>query len=435
MNKQFRSLDLFGFRNWEVDLKGNLRNRETGTYASRNSELNVFLPEEQRTLLDAKGIGIPSTYFVALAWKDVDPSEYQGSKYESHIQGAKRFHQIPLGERSHTGITDYYGNSYWVTKQGEIWNSTRFLPVAGVASSTGYLKVSLGDKQNQLIHRLVAKAFCPIPVRLSEQGYTVDQLVVDHLNNNKQDNRAENLHWITNSENMKKTLYSSASCKYSDFDIEKIYSMLSQGYTNHEISEKLNVPMPTIMDIRKRRILRYDTPKYTWEMDGRKVSQQRLAERDAKVVELFNNGVPRSQIAEEVGLAQTCLWKILSENRDKLTRPFRAPRTELTRDQVIQVCQLMQSGKTDAEVAKEMEISRACVFAIRTKKVFTDIVKDYTWKMPQPKEELLQRAAKVRSIVIEELNHGWTSCAEVSRKYGIPETTLRHHYNFLTRKA
>lgn len=435
MNKQFRSLDLFGFRNWEVNLDGKLRNRETGLPASRNGELNVFLPEEQRALLDSKGIGIPAMYFVALAWKDVDPSEYKGSKFESNINGAKTFFQIPLGDRSHTGIADYYGNDYWVTRKGEIWNSTRFLPVAGVACTNGYLKASLGDNPNQLLHRLVAKAFCTIPTRLRNQGYTADTLVVDHINNNKHDNRAENLQWITNAENSMKANRDGLYYKYNNFDMEKIFSMLSQGYTNHEISEKLNVPMPTIMDIRKRRILRYDTSKYTWEMDGRKVSQQRLAERDAKVIELFNNGVPRSQIAEEVGMAPTCLWKILSEHRDKLTRPFRAPRTALTREQVIQVCQLMQSGKTDAEVSKEMEISRACVGAIRAKRVFTDIVKDYSWKMPQPKEELLQRAAKVRSIVIEELNRGWTSCAEVSRKYGIPETTLRHHYNFLTRKA
>lgn len=435
MNTQFRSLDLFGFRNWEVDLNGTLRNRETGYLATRNGELNKFLPSEQRVMLDNKGIGIPTTYFVALAWKNADPIEYAGSRYESNINGAKAFYQIPLGSRSHTGITDYYGNGYWVTRKGEVWNATRFLPVAGVACTNGYLKASLGDNPNQLIHRLVAKAFCPVPTRLRNQGYTVDTLVVDHINNNKHDNRAENLQWITSAENTLKASRDGLSCKYSDFDMEKIFSMLSQGFTNHEISEKLNIPMPTIMDIRKRRLMRYNTSKYTWEMDGRQVTRNRLAERDEKVIELFNKGVPRAQIAEEVGMSPNCLWRILSEHREKLTKPFRAPRSELTREQVVSVCEAMQSGKTDAEIAKMMGITRASIGAIRAKKVFTDIVKDYTWKMPVPKDEIRKRIAEVRAIVIEEINRGWTTSAEVSRKYNIPATTIRNHYNFLTRKA
>ena len=435
MNTQFRSLDLSGFRNWEVDLNGTLRNRATGEIATRNSELNKYFPFEQRVLLDGQDVSIPSMYFVALAWKDANPAEYRGSRFERNIDGAKCFHQIPIGSRSHTGLADFYGNAYWVTRKGEIWNTTKFLPVPGAPSSNGYLKVSIGGKMNLLIHRIVAKAFCPVPTRLRNQGYTVDTLVVDHINNNKHDNRAENLQWITSGENTLKAHRDGLSCKYSDFDMEKIFSMLSQGFTNHEISEKLNIPMPTIMDIRKRRILRYNTSKYTWETDSRKVSRQRLTERDEKVIDLFNKGVPRTQIAEEVGMSPNCLWRILSEHREKLTKSFRAPRSELTREQVVSVCEAMQSGKTDAEIAKMMGITRASIGAIRAKKVFTDIVKDYTWKMPVPKDEIRKRIAEVRAIVIEEINRGWTTSAEVSRKYNIPETTIRNHYNFLTRKA
>lgn len=42
------------------------------------------------------------------------------------------------------------------------------------------------------MHRLVAKSFIPNPLGLEQ---------VDHINNDKQDNRAENLRWVTRKEN------------------------------------------------------------------------------------------------------------------------------------------------------------------------------------------------------------------------------------------
>ena len=60
----------------------------------------------------------------------------------------------------------------------------------------GYLMVHLSEKgvaSQKLVHRLVAQAFVPNP-----QG----KPTVDHINQNKQDNRAVNLRWQTNKEQL-----------------------------------------------------------------------------------------------------------------------------------------------------------------------------------------------------------------------------------------
>ena len=45
------------------------------------------------------------------------------------------------------------------------------------------------------VHQAVAKAFCDNPHKLTD---------VDHINNDKTDNRAENLRWISHQENLRK---------------------------------------------------------------------------------------------------------------------------------------------------------------------------------------------------------------------------------------
>jgi len=62
-------------------------------------------------------------------------------------------------------------------------------------NSSGYLRVTLtidGKHKSYLIHRLVAKLFIPNP---ENKEY------VNHKDGNKENNRADNLEWVTRSEN------------------------------------------------------------------------------------------------------------------------------------------------------------------------------------------------------------------------------------------
>ena len=65
-------------------------------------------------------------------------------------------------------------------------------------SSTGYLKVCLEKHKQVYVHRLVAMAFC--------ENQSETNCVVDHINGNKTDNRAENLEWVSIKENSKRTV-------------------------------------------------------------------------------------------------------------------------------------------------------------------------------------------------------------------------------------
>ena len=87
---------------------------------------------------------------------------------------------------------------YEVSNYGEIRNIKTKHVLSQYDAGKGYKKVALMDngKQNSVfIHRLVARAFV-------ENDDPEHKTQVNHINEDKADNRAENLEWVTPSENI-----------------------------------------------------------------------------------------------------------------------------------------------------------------------------------------------------------------------------------------
>lgn len=94
-----------------------------------------------------------------------------------------------------------FEHKYQVNENGEVRNklSEKVLNNS-VDKITGYVKCNLycDSKSNvRCIHRLVAEAFLPNPEKKGQ---------IHHKDGNKENNRVENLEWVTPSEHGKKEL-------------------------------------------------------------------------------------------------------------------------------------------------------------------------------------------------------------------------------------
>lgn len=133
-------------------------------------------------------------------------------------------------------------NNYQVSNYGNVRNTkTGDNLTNSLSKSNNYYKVTLSVYKNGKstslpieIHRLVAEAF--IPKRISNE-----RLVVDHINNNKHDNRPCNLQWLTVGENNRKaTRINPRNPKLTQQQIDEMKVLYSNGMSFINITIFMN---------------------------------------------------------------------------------------------------------------------------------------------------------------------------------------------------
>ncbi len=92
--------------------------------------------------------------------------------------------------KQHPLYTDYY-----ITEEGEVWSSINNIFLKPFSTTDGHIDYNLyheGKQYKRRAHRLVMETYNPIE--------NMEQYIVHHINHVEDDNRLENLQWMTPSD-------------------------------------------------------------------------------------------------------------------------------------------------------------------------------------------------------------------------------------------
>lgn len=132
-------------------------------------------------------------------------------------------------------------------------------PLVACLDSKGYPQVSLGGKRHAMVHHLVATAFI---------GEKPDGLMVNHKDGNKQNNRVENLEYVTHQQNTKHAF---------DMGLVNLKRFYGEDHTNSKVSNAQRV----------------------------------------EIVELCRSGAPQWKVGKRFGLSQTAVSHIIRKARGR----------------------------------------------------------------------------------------------------------------------
>jgi len=166
----------------------------------------------------------------------------------------------------HINIPEY--PNHIIYKNGEMWNGTRFLTFS---KSSNYFNISTSCN-NDKVHRIICYAFNPIDDYKELNDYK--KLEVNHIDGNTFNNHANNLEWVTPSENMKHAYETNINSKKCVKIIQKTKDglFINEFPSIAQASRETSIPEHIIRTVSKGKVC--NKSKYLWEFKNKEQSDK-----------------------------------------------------------------------------------------------------------------------------------------------------------------
>ena len=380
----FASLDNIGFCLLEVNLEGEVYTYSIPGISEHCKAERVGSNKWKIRKYDFSGnpieLVIPRDILVGFAWYNIKESLWENSIYADTIRRYKEFFSISNLDKAKTDYQTSNGFSYYVTRFGDVWSTENMVKLKGrVNGSTGYRYVDLGYGNSVTIHRLVAHHFVREPKDLSEEN-----LVVNHLDGNKLNNRWDNLEWTTQKGNIEHaSINGLLHTTIDNHSLERVWQYLQEGYSDINISKETGIPANTVSNIRQGVSPRYRTDRYTWSKRSVDVREKEIRDELAmKCVKLFNQGMSYQAIADKLGFnSAKPVRTLIGTVRDLITRklpPRQDQRTKLDKATIFSIYdEFTYTDKKNCEIGRKYNVSTQLIYYLRTGHLHSDLAREY----------------------------------------------------------
>lgn len=198
---------------------------------------------------------------------------------------------------------------YYVSKDGEVYSDIFKRLLKPGYTLKGYRKVNIflngSSKPTPVsVHKMIGKVF---HADQWKEGYDID-----HINGIKDDNRAENLEWVSRSENIKRAFKTglkhgrkgndNPTTVYPDESIHDACKYLEQGLNVKDVAKLVKIPLSYLYTIirgesRKEIVSQYNIPENAYS-----VTRLRLTKKQKKkILKLRKKGLTAKEILKEIG--------------------------------------------------------------------------------------------------------------------------------------
>lgn len=208
------------------------------------------------------------------------------------------------------GFPDYYA-----TRSGEVYSSRdgKMKLLKPEITKHGYARCRVFNEARILrtgIHRIIAMTFIP--------RHNETDILVNHKNGNKLDNRAENLEWCTASYNSRHAFHvlkcNRIPAKVSDNHVAEIRRLYAAGIPPIELLRRYAVSDATIY-----RIITSQSPYNTVENMPRICQKRKVTEDEVEAIRaLHAGGMKQVEIIAKYGLGCSTISQIITHKVHKV---------------------------------------------------------------------------------------------------------------------
>lgn len=132
-----------------------------------------------------------------------------------------------------------FNSNYYISNFGRVYNS-KFKKITLSPEGKGkYARVRINGKKYR-VHRLVATIFIPNPN---------NKPFVDHIDGDRYNNRADNLRWVTSTENNRHL--SETTQNYRNLTESEIKLIKNSKLSNRELALKFKITVPQVRKIKE----------------------------------------------------------------------------------------------------------------------------------------------------------------------------------------